>query len=80
MAPGPLVLDGEHAQRQRYDHQARPGGHQQHHANGEDHRAHDGNRNPAQQPNQVLHACKNASTPMMIWPPGSPAGAGDQPA
>ena len=55
VAPGPLVLDGEHGQRQGYHYQARPGRYQEHHTDGEDHRANDGDRDPAEQPNQVLH-------------------------
>ena len=34
---------------------ARPGRHQEHHADGDDHRARDGDRDPAEQPHQVLH-------------------------
>jgi len=60
IASGPLILDGEHGQRQRYYYQARPGCHQEHHADGEDHRAYHGDRDPAEQPNWVLHLCKHA--------------------
>jgi hypothetical protein len=67
MASGPSVLDGEHGQRQRYHQQARPGRHQEHHTDGEDHRACDGDRDPAEQPDQVLHVCKHASTLMTTW-------------
>jgi hypothetical protein len=70
MASGPLVLDGEHGQRQRYDQQAGPGRHQEDHADGEDHGAHDGDRDPAEQPNQVLHVCQHASMLKTIWPSG----------
>jgi hypothetical protein len=62
MAPGPSVLDGEHGQRQRYHHQARPGCYQEHQTDGKDHRARDGDRNPAQQPDQIVHTCQHAST------------------
>jgi phage terminase large subunit GpA-like protein len=60
IASGPLILDGEHGQRQRYYYQARPGCDQEHRADGEDHRAYHGDRDPAEQPNRVLHLGKHA--------------------
>ena len=60
-------------QRERYDQQARPGRHQKHHADGEDYYACDGDRDPAEQPDQVLHVCKHASMLMTIWHSGSTA-------
>lgn len=51
----------KHGQRESYHYKARPRCHEQHHADGEDHRARDGDRDPAEQPNQVLHIRKHAS-------------------
>ena len=54
IASGPLVLDGEHGQRQRNYHQARSGCHQEHQADGEDHRAYHGDRDPAEQSDRKI--------------------------
>src|SRR5262249_4981038 len=66
IASGPFILNGEHGQRQRYYDQARPGCDQEHHADGENHRADHGDRDPAEQPNRVLHIYKHAQpTPVL---------------
>jgi hypothetical protein len=49
MASGPFVFDGEHDQREEYHEQAGSGCHQEHHADGEDHGAHDSDGDPAEQ-------------------------------
>ena len=57
VVPEPAV---EHGQRQRYYQQARPGCHQEHQADGEDNGAHNTDRDPAQQPDRVLHLANHA--------------------
>jgi hypothetical protein len=61
VAPGPFVLDGEHRQRESNHQKAGPGCHQQHHANSQDHHAHHGDGDPAEQPDQVVHIRKLAN-------------------
>jgi len=60
-ASGPPILDGEHGQRQSYHQKARSGRHQEHDSDGEDHCTCDRDRDPAKQPNHVLHSYKHAT-------------------
>ena len=72
-APGPLVFDGEHDQRQQDHEQAGSGRHQQHHADGEDDGAHDGEGDAAEQSDQVHCASHARARPGKRRPPHCPA-------